>query len=246
MSSGNEFETVASEVEFERLLLESARDDELPSFEPALERFHVALNLAALGVAANAAKPAIAAARRLALRWTLIGAALGSGATALVFVLARSAEPAHVSEATARPSAAVTVMAPASQPGPVPAISAAALSSAHPTEPAARAPLGKRRATRALPSASAPTDSTLIAEVALLDSVRELLRRGEGEPAMRLLSSYQQRFPNGQLSRDATALSIEALALQGDRGELERRAATFLENSPDDPQAARVRSLQQR
>jgi hypothetical protein len=246
MSSGNEFETVASEGEFERLLLESAHDDELPNFEPALERFHLALNLTALGVAATAAKPAVAAARRLALRWTLIGAALGSGATALVFVLARSPEPTHVSEAPAPPNAAVSVTSPASEPEPVPTVSAPVLSSAQPAEPVARAPLGKRRAPRALPSASAPADSTLIAEVALLDSVRELLRHGEGEQAMRLLSSYQQRFPSGQLSRDATALSIEALALQGDRGELERRAATFLESSPDDPQAARVRSLQQR
>lgn len=247
MTSRADSENQPSDATFERLLLESARDDAAPDFEPAFERLRSSLELAAISTGVAATRFSVDAARKLAARWALVGAVVGGAATGLIFAATARPQPPSPTwrvEAPAIPSAVANV--------PTPLASAAV---PRPAESTAPNGVVKRRMPRtAAPAVTAPSvaapaapeESTLIAEVALLDAVRGKLAQRDGQGALGLLAGYQQKFPHGQLARDAAALSIEALAAQGSRAEAERRAASFLAESPDDPQASKVRSLQER
>jgi hypothetical protein len=238
----------ASDTDFERWLLDSAQGDALPPAEPAFAKFTAALSLVALQGTTAPVAHAVGGTRRLALKWLATGAVAGSAVTALWLGLGRPPRPSAM---PLEPAVRLVTAAPALE---VPSGSASALelrplADPHPVrrEPRPRASAMKGAASNALPTPAAPTasgaQSTLLAEVALLDAVRAKLSLNDTAGALHLLESYQRQFPRGQLASDAAALSIEALAAAGNRAEVQRRAATFLERSPGDPHAARVRSL---
>jgi len=58
-------------------------------------------------------------------------------------------------------------------------------------------------------------DGRLREEIALLDSVKAALQRGEREQARQTLDTYRERFPDGILRREATVLRQRAEAKLG-------------------------------
>ncbi|MFZ5890545.1 MAG: hypothetical protein ACOY0T_05695 [Myxococcota bacterium] len=243
----------AKDATFERLLLDSARDDALPSAGPAFQRFSAALAAVATAGTVNP-ELAVRAVRRLAMKWSAIGAVAGSAATALWFGYAAAprANAPQASAAAAKVAVLATSPPLAMGPSRTPEDSAPRAS----TAPGASLPLQTRKpraathtsgisddAGRASAAGASAASSSLLAEVALLDAVRAKLALHDGAGALQLLAGYQRKFPRGQLASDAAALSIEAFAAEGNRAEVQRRAASFLERTPNDPHAERVRGL---
>jgi len=75
---------------------------------------------------------------------------------------------------------------------------------------------------------------------------RRQLRSGDPKAALRLLEQAQVRFPDGVLSQEREALTIEALARSGAGDAAERRARDFLRENPRSPHAADVRAYRDR
>jgi hypothetical protein len=100
-----------------------------------------------------------------------------------------------------------------------------------------------RTAAAATEDAAAPPASTVPTELAMLDQVRGALTAGDPARSLSILERYAERFPHGSMAPEATMLRIEALLKAGDRSAATRFADSFLENEPDSPYAARVRSL---
>ena len=63
------------------------------------------------------------------------------------------------------------------------------------------------------------------------------------QDALALLEQARRQFPGGTLAQEREALSIEALAISGQRGAAAERARRFLEAHPSSMHAARVRSF---
>jgi len=235
----------SADERFERLLLDSARSDELPhDTDAAWQKFDSALRgVSLLAAGTSSALAARKAQRWLAAKWLIWGALAGSALTAL------SLRPRHTSSIETRaalatpvaasiitsgaPSAQIEVAAPLREP------TIAPVSAAH--KPFAHSP-------RARPSASAaqaialPT-STLAAQVALLDAARTAFSSGAHAEALRLADHYRADFPNGELAPEAEVVAIEALVARGSRTAASERAARFLARFPGDPHAARVQWL---
>lgn len=250
---------------FERLLLESARADELPSdVNAAWLRFGAALGGAAAASApllhTSAGHAGAAAwqrtARAAAAKWLVLGALAGSALTALGMSRGRAREggaPAPVSSASLalRGAPAVSAALPPAQPG-------AAEPNPVARDLARETPRGQvqgrghealARASSAPRVSSAPVSapsSTLGAQVELLDAARTAISAGAFGEALGLTAQYQRDFPAGELTPDAEVVALEALAGRGERAALEARAARFLARYPTDPHAARVRALVQR
>ncbi|WP_437743138.1 hypothetical protein WMF39_47825 [Sorangium sp. So ce1504] len=83
---------------------------------------------------------------------------------------------------------------------------------------------------------------TLASELALLDTARRALRRGDPAAALALLARHAREFPSAQLSDEAAAIRVEALASKGDRAGAHAAARRFLEAHPGSPHADRVES----
>ena len=255
--------------EFERALLGAASRDAPPeprASERAWARF--AASMAALGVVPSldlgvrnppmaAGSPGRFAQAMAAAKWVVIGA-VGGGVVTFALMGRSAVAPgpirsvasttsvpapmaAHVgSPSEATPSTRVT-------PEARPAQSRAATSST----PASPAPaLGPRarpgatgsRVTR--PASTAPSEtSSLAAEVAALDAARGALDAGRADDALTLLQRYRREFPGGRLFPEADEMEIEGLAAKGDRAEVLRYAARFLERHPNAPQRTRVEQL---
>ncbi|WP_437337482.1 hypothetical protein [Sorangium sp. So ce394] len=193
--------------------------------------------------------------------------ALGIGALAGVLTLGvvqwtdvtaparRSQEAPTASAAPVRPPA----KAPAAL-APPPASGAAEAEPRHVAEeradegpplsgPAAPGPAAPGRAAlaKAAPAASSPraperNTSTLASELALLDTARRALRRGDPAAALALLDRHAREFAGAQLADEAAAIRVEALASQGDRAGARAAARRFLEAHPGSPHADRVES----
>jgi TolA-binding protein len=161
-----------------------------------------------------------------------IATALWLGAFATPLSVPAPAEPAH--------SDGVEALAPVSAPPP-PSSAPPAAAVPTPPEPALRAKAATRHGAEV--KARAPERSSLAAEVAAIDRARTLFRAGRHADALDAVSQYQREFPRGVLARDADVVAIDALAGLHDHSELEQRARRFLERYPQDPHAARVRSL---
>ncbi|WP_437855640.1 hypothetical protein [Sorangium sp. So ce363] len=102
------------------------------------------------------------------------------------------------------------------------------------TAPAATAAISPRARERNAP--------TLASELALLDTARRALRRGDPAAALALLARHAREFPSAQLSDEAAAIRVEALASKGDRAGAHAAARRFLEAHPGSPHADRVES----
>ncbi len=245
----------ALDAAFERLLLDSARDD-APSEgagQAAWTRFAGTFGAAVVGAGMGLEGSAfLRALRRTGARWFAIGAASGSLVTAGWMAassptVADSAAP-HRLEATELPR----------ETKPEPNEGAPAM---HATPTAER----EREAVRKLPKQhsgkspprAAPTlrqsegrvpgsASTLAREIEALDAVQAALARRDFGRAFELAERYPKEFPAGQLGAEATALGIEALAGQGRGVEAKRRAELFLARYPNDPHRARIAEIAER
>lgn len=84
---------------------------------------------------------------------------------------------------------------------------------------------------------------TLAAEVAALDAVQSAIDEGSFRRAVSQLEQYRRDFPQGQLTRDADALVIDALRAARDEQGPAREVERFVLRYPSDPRAARIRRL---
>ncbi|AUX27125.1 uncharacterized protein SOCEGT47_077040 [Sorangium cellulosum] len=144
---------------------------------------------------------------------------------------AAEAWPQHVAEERARVDEGPPLSRPAAPgpaaPGPA-APDPAALAGAAPAASSQRAP--ERNA------------SALASELALLDTARRALRRGDPAAALALLDRHAREFAGAQLADEAAAIRVEALASKGDRAGAHAAARRFLEAHPGSPHVDRVES----
>jgi hypothetical protein len=104
----------------------------------------------------------------------------------------------------------------------------------------------------AVPHASprqAPNQTAAIARAAaeeesgLIATARNSLRGGNASAALTLLEGARERYPNGILTQEREALTIEALLKTAQRDAANARAEAFLRTYPRSPHIARVRAL---
>lgn len=106
-----------------------------------------------------------------------------------------------------------------------------------------REALPKTAALAPKPRATAAPKGTVFDEVAVLDSARGALARGDAPRAIELLDEHRRRFPSGALGPEATVLRIRAELGRGNRSAAYQLAERFLSAHPDSPHAARVHDL---
>jgi hypothetical protein len=96
----------------------------------------------------------------------------------------------------------------------------------------------KRRTSKVASRAGSPGpvvsahDLSLGEESALLEQARADLLRGSGVRALQALATHERRFPEGRMSEQREALTIQALAQTGRRDEAYWRAKRFRERFP--------------
>ena len=106
--------------------------------------------------------------------------------------------------------------------------------------PSEREPSGPAR--QAEVTESAPRSAAaLLAESQRVAAARSLLRQGAAADALSALVAIERELPNGMLSQEREALTIEALSALGHRELVEQRAARFLARYPSSPHAEAVR-----
>ncbi|HTV18824.1 MAG TPA: hypothetical protein VMG12_09140 [Polyangiaceae bacterium] len=121
-----------------------------------------------------------------------------AGGVAAYQLMPRDAAPSGASPNDEAPS----MVAPAVIETPAP--EAPAVVEAHAVEPAAPP--------SSAPAADDSEDGRLREEIALLDSVKAALQRGERDQARHSLDTYRERFPDGILRREANVLRQRAEA----------------------------------
>lgn len=105
-------------------------------------------------------------------------------------------------------------------------------------------PASTAEASRSLAAPSASSGATtLVEELALINSVRAALENSAAQAALRSLDEYASKYPNGRLSTEALVLRVSAFAALGDRASAKRLAEELLATDPDSPYAQRLRSL---
>ena len=121
---------------------------------------------------------------------------------------------ARTEAATPAPQLETMPQALALPPAVVEAEVAAAPEAPAPSEPGAEVTAAPEAALAVDPGAAdeADGDRQLREEIALLDTARSALQRGERDAARESLETYRERFPNGILSREAKVLSKRAQA----------------------------------
>jgi hypothetical protein len=93
------------------------------------------------------------------------------------------------------------------------------------------------------PSASAPADLSLAAEVAALDRARKALESNDPEAALRAIEERGRSHPDGVLQPEAMVVRIEALTKMGQRQAALELGRQFMTKYPDHPLRERVRAL---
>ncbi len=164
-----------------------------------------------------------------------------------------------------RTTSAITPVTPMVEPAsaPVPAASAAPVATvAVDPEPATiatdprqsarpNAPPSARTTSSVAASAAPPTPSVAAEEVgsdlrdesALLARARGELRAGAPATALDTLADANKKFPNGALSQEREALTIEALSRSGHTIDARERFDAFARANPESPHTARLRRL---
>ena len=89
----------------------------------------------------------------------------------------------------------------------------------------------------------APSATSVLDEVALLDAARNALQAGDLAKASSALGEHQQRYRGGALAPEATLLRIRMLLSTGRRDEATSLAEGFLRRHPKSPHGRRIRSL---
>ncbi|MEO7032531.1 MAG: hypothetical protein ABI548_01765 [Polyangiaceae bacterium] len=261
MSTSDQLSGAQGDQQFERLLLESARSDELS--EDAVEFWarlsatiaDAALISGAILGGAGMGPVAFAQAQRvLAMKWLTLGLVVGGALGVLATSTLHSQERAH---APPNPNLVASVRHSASAATGVSVVPppASAASTLTPQEarrpPAAKGSgFGHGPRTSTLERRSAPVSvhsatsaSDLSAQVTLVDAARAAIADQYFGEALRLSEQYRVRFPNGELGPEAELIAIEALAGTHERTRVLERAASFFVRFPGDPHTARVEWL---
>lgn len=84
-------------------------------------------------------------------------------------------------------------------------------------------------------------ESSVKAELGLLEQARSSLNGGSPSSALQALSRYNERYPRGSLRLEAEVLKVEALAASGRIAEAARLADRVLARNPKSVVAARLR-----
>jgi hypothetical protein len=92
-------------------------------------------------------------------------------------------------------------------------------------------------------SASLPAAQSLSREIALIDGARRSLGSGDAGGSLRQLDEYAALPRTGTLDREAQLLRIDALTQSGQRAAALALAERYLASFPNDPHAARLRTL---
>jgi hypothetical protein len=208
---------------FEARLLGSARADAIPF----RSRRRV---LAQLGVGGLLSTSAVASGVKAAGIKAGLSLAAGTGVVGALALALSSGVP---TPPVAAPAKAMVQAAPVVARAPVAATRAAPARTVD--EPTVRAPAPRTAAPRA--------SDALAAELRALEEARGAFVSGDYPRALRLLDTYQARFPRPSLATEATVLRIETLAKRGDRVQAARLGRDFLARHADGPYARRVRSL---
>jgi hypothetical protein len=196
---------------------------------------------AAAAGAATGAKAVKAVSALLLAKWIGVGVVGGVGLAGAAAVVsspladAPSAMPAAVSA----PRAVTPVRAAPSEPVVAPQIAEPAAEVVEPsvtTSPAA---------SLAVPKSEPALDvgAPLAAEVAFIDRARGLLASGQAEQGLRLLSGYEQQFPEARLLPEVLFLRLETCDRLGRRAEAQSAARRLVDGFPKSPHAARARQL---
>lgn len=89
------------------------------------------------------------------------------------------------------------------------------------------------RAVGPAPSLGKKSPSTLAEEMQLLDRARAALKsRKDPEEALRLLNTYEHKYPRGALRQEATVLRVSALEESGARDRADALKSEFLKDNP--------------
>jgi hypothetical protein len=155
-----------------------------------------------------------AAARRVAVKAAVVGAAFVCGGIVGAVLHARLATPPRHSEPA--------VVEVASQIARAPAAAADSIDRGDLPEVAAP-PVSRERGS---------AEQGLRAERALLDQARHAIRNGDAGACLVALQSHAHRFPAGRLSEERDALEVKALVALGRTHEARRRVARFEERYP--------------
>ncbi len=91
-------------------------------------------------------------------------------------------------------------------------------------------------------TAPAATGSTLEAEIALLQSAHDSLKKGDADRALILLDRHRAQFPNGALAEERDVERVVALCDLGRASEAHELAQSFLAAHPNSSHAERVRA----
>lgn len=93
------------------------------------------------------------------------------------------------------------------------------------------------------PAARAATSLSFDDELALVESARTALSKGDASGCLARLDDYDRRVQKGTFEREVTVMRVEALIARGDTARARSLGEAFLEQSPDSPYANRIRSL---
>ena len=192
----------------------------------------VALKHLALGALLGAAVAGGAAVyQRVSVRHPALGATRPAGSAPV--------PPAEIQRSGGSPVGATNEVLPAAPSGTAfgRGVGSSRPSAAAPRASEAPAPYGTGQAS--FPTGAADASDT--AESRRLLAARSLLRSGRTGAALSALAAIRVDFPEGALTQEREALTIEALLVAGDRATARARAAAFLERYPGSPHVDAVR-----
>jgi hypothetical protein len=112
-----------------------------------------------------------------------------------------------------------------------------------PAEPPSVTPSRGPAPAEGAPAAAPVASQSLADELAMLETARRALVRGEPRRTLSVLDEHAQSFRRPRLLTEAAVLRIEALVASGDRARASRLGKDFLARHGNGPYERRVRSL---
>lgn len=208
------------------------------------------------GTAASGTAGVTAITAGVLVKWTALGATLGTlvaGAAATITrdapLLARAPAPSVQPLATSGSEstrAAPSFPEPAAAPSSITSIAEPVVG--QPPSPAAPAPApapGPLGASAAVaPAPGTPLDAeTLAEEVRSVDQARAALTAGRAAEALSVLDDYERRFPTRGFAPEALYLRMEAFIALGRTAQARTTAERLLGSFPSSPHGARARAV---
>jgi len=93
------------------------------------------------------------------------------------------------------------------------------------------------------PAARAAGSMSFDDELALVESARTALAKGDASACLARLDEYDRRVQKGTFEREVAVMRIEASIARGETARARSLGAAFLAESPNSPYANRIRSL---